>query len=61
MSEAEDSATLVSCEGIFGAASPSLQNCFRFSSSGKYLSFLCDFGSVSVGELKGKKAVLRSY
>ena len=55
MSEGTDSATVVFCEGIFHAASPSLQNCFRFSSSGKYLSFLCDFGSVSVGELKGKK------
>ncbi|XP_067030021.1 uncharacterized protein [Acropora muricata] len=52
MSEGTDSATVVFCEGIFDAASPSLQNCFRFSSSGKYLSFLCDFGSVSVGELK---------
>lgn len=55
MSEGTDSATVVFCEGIFDAASPSLQNCFRYSSSGKYLSFLCDFGSVSVGELKGKK------
>ena len=45
----------MSCVGILEAASPSLQNCIQFSNSGRYFSALCDFGIVSVCELKGKK------
>ena len=46
----------VSCAGILEQASPSLQNCIQFSNSGRYFSALCDFGIVSVCELKGKSS-----
>ena len=49
-----DFATSVCSGGILGPASPSLLNCIKFSNSGRYFSALCDFGVVSVCELKGK-------
>lgn len=54
MAGGNDLAVSVSCARILEAASPSLQNCVKFSNNGKYFSVLCDFGIVSVCELKGK-------
>ena len=54
MAGGNDFAENVSCVGILDPASPSLQNCIQFSSSGRFFSALCDFGIVSVCELKGK-------
>ncbi|XP_020607680.1 uncharacterized protein LOC110046328 [Orbicella faveolata] len=48
---AEDSVVCVSFDGILEPASPSLQNCIKFSKSGRYLSALCDFGVVSICQL----------
>ncbi|XP_068730518.1 uncharacterized protein [Montipora capricornis] len=52
MSADSGPAVMLSCDGSFEAISPSLQNCIRFSSSGKYFSILCDFGSVSISLLE---------
>ena len=57
MSADSGPAIMLSCDGSFEAISPSLQNCIRFSSSGKYFSILCDFGSVSISLLEGKKSL----
>lgn len=42
----------VSVNGALEPASPSLQNCIKYSSTGKYFSVLCDFGTVLILELK---------
>ena len=47
----------VGFDGILGPASPSLQNCIKFSSSGRFFSALCDFGVVCICELTGKLRV----
>ena len=44
-------------DGILEPASPSLQNCIKFSNSGKYFSALCDFGAVSICQLTGISGV----
>ncbi|KAL9953442.1 hypothetical protein ACROYT_G040863 [Oculina patagonica] len=41
----------VGFDGILEPASPSLQNCIKFSSSGRLFSVLCDFGVVCICEL----------
>ena len=50
---AEDSVVHVSFDGKLEPASPSLQNCIKFSNSGRYFSALCDFGAVSICQLTG--------
>ena len=59
MAEGTREAKNVSCGGILEPASPSLQNCIKFSNSGSYFSVLCDFGVVCVCDLKGKRFIIR--
>ena len=47
----------VSLNGTLEPASPSLQNCIKYSSTGKYFSVLCDFGVALILEIKGTSRV----
>ena len=47
----------VSLNGTLEPASPSLQNCIKYSSTGKYFSVLCDFGVALILEIKGAARV----
>ena len=53
---AEDLVVPVSFDGM-EPASPSLQNCIKFSNSGRYFSALCDFGAVSICQLTGTSEI----
>ena len=53
---AEDFVVRVSFDDM-EPASPSLQNCIKFSNSGRYFSALCDFGAVSICQLTGTSEI----
>ena len=52
-----DAVINVSLNGTLEPASPSLQNCIKYSSTGKYFSVLCDFGVALILEIKGTSRV----